>query len=392
MTLRPLTLTGIVISMVTGIAAGVSGYRVWLANSAEVDYARAFDEVVHQVRKNYVEEVDEDELMDHALRGMLDGLDGYSDFLNMRDYDDLQAETRGKFGGIGIELGLVDDFFTVVAPLDNTPASRAGLQSGDRLLYINKRSLKGEKLVDVVSKLRGKAGSKVSITYKRGAAPPQTTTLTRAIVEVASVRGQLLEPGFGYVRISQFQTETSEDFANLVAELGADAELNGLILDLRNNPGGVLQASVDVADALLTEGMIVYTEGRLPTSYLRYRASGQDLLKGAPVVVLINQGSASAAEIVAGALQYHERATLLGTTSYGKGSVQSVVPLSGDRALKLTTSYYYTPGGRSIHELGIEPDISVAGIADPTDLNAPIVGEALAVLKSQHENRLHAKL
>ena len=302
MTLRPLTLTGIVISMVTGIALGISGYRLWLAEDPDTRHTRAFDEVLNQVRENYVEEIAQDELVDHALRGMLDGLDSYSDFLDMRDFDDLQAETTGQFGGIGIELGLVDDFFTVIAPLDGTPASKAGMQSGDRLIAINKESLKGKKLVDVVGKLRGAAGSRVAITFLRGEEEAQTTTLTRSIIEVASVRGHLLEPGFGYVRISQFQTATSDDFSNLLAELGSEQPLNGLILDLRNNPGGVLQASVDVADSFLKQGLIVYTEGRLPSSHLRYRASGRDTLKGAPIVVLINQGSASAAEIVAGAL------------------------------------------------------------------------------------------
>ena len=387
MTLRPITLTGIVISMVTGIALGISGYRLWLADDPDTRHTRAFDEVLSEVQKNYVEEVKQDELVDHALRGMLDGLDSYSDFLNMSDYDDLQAETTGQFGGIGIELGLVNDFFTVITPLDGTPASRGGMQSGDRLIAIDKQSLKGKKLVDVVGKLRGTAGSRVNITYKRADQPPQTTTLTRAVIEVASVRGHLLEPGFGYVRISQFQTTTSDDFTKLLGKLKAERELDGLVLDLRNNPGGVLQASVDVADSFLKEGLIVYTEGRLPSSHLRYRASGQDLLDGAPMVVLINHGSASAAEIVAGALQDHDRATLLGSTTYGKGSVQSVLELSGNRALKLTTSYYYTPSGRSIHELGIDPDIAIVPASEPDQ-----IGQALAVLKQEHVNRLHARL
>jgi carboxyl-terminal processing protease len=392
MHLRSLTLTGIVISMVTGIAMGISGYRMWFADDPETRHTRAFDEVLSQVQENYVEEIGPDELVEHALRGMLDGLDSYSDFLDIGDFDNLQAETTGHFGGIGIELGLVDGYFTVVAPLDGTPASKSGLLSGDRLVSINKESLKGSKLIDVVGKLRGKAGSKVAITYKRGAEKPVTTTLTRAVIEIASVRGRMLEPGFGYIRISQFQTSTSQDFAAQLAELEAKQELDGLVLDLRNNPGGVLQASVDVADTFLKDGLIVYTEGRLPSSHLRYRASGRDRLKGAPIVVLINHGSASAAEIVAGALQDHERATLLGSKSYGKGSVQSVLPLSGERALKLTTSYYYTPSGRSIHELGIEPDIAVAPQDDPTDDTALILDQALALLKQEHVNRLHARL
>lgn len=393
MKLSPITLTGIVISMVTGVALGISGHSWWLTEHSESDHARAFDEVLSQVQLNYVDEVGRDELMDQALRGMLDGLDSYSDFLDTSDFNDLQAETTGQFVGIGIELGKVDDAFTVITPLDGTPASRSGLRSGDRIVAVDQQELKtGSKLIDVVHALRGEVGSKVNVTFQRGDDAPKTATLTRAVIEVASVRGRLLEPGFGYIRISQFQTTTSEDFANLLAELGSEHKLNGLVLDLRNNPGGVLQASVDVADALLKDGLIVYTEGRLPSSHLRYRASGRDLLKGAPIAVLINQGSASAAEIVAGALQDHGRAMVLGNTSYGKGSVQSVLPLSGQRALKLTTSYYYTPHGRSIHEMGIEPDLIVDEAGNVADQNAPIVDEALAALKREHQNRLHARL
>ncbi len=391
MKLRLLTLTGIVISMVTGVALGITAYRLWLDDDSGTHHLRAFDEVFNRVQENYVEEIGEDELVNHALRGMLDGLDNYSDFLTMSDYDELRSETTGKFGGIGIELGLVDDFFTVITPLDGTPASRGGLQSGDRIVAIDDQSLKGKTLVDVVAALRGEAGSKVGITFKRDGEKTRTRTLTRAVIEVASVRGRLLEPGFGYVRISQFQTSTSHDFADLLDELSNQRQLDGLVLDLRNNPGGVLQASVDVADAFLKNGLIVYTQGRLPSSYLRYRASGRDVLKGAPLVVLINQGSASAAEIVAGALQDHKRATLLGSTTYGKGSVQSVLPLSGERALKLTTSYYYTPSGRSIHELGIEPDIVLTSDDPVTDDDAPIQ-QALAMLKREHQNRLQARL
>jgi carboxyl-terminal processing protease len=241
-----------------------------------------------------------------------------------------------------------------------------------------------------VALLRGEPGSKVSLTIDRDRdSEPFDVSLTRAEIEVASVRSELIEPGYGYVRISQFQSNTANEFNRALDSLTDENghPLDGLILDLRNNPGGVLQASVSVADAFLTDGLIVYTEGRLPSSHLKYRASGRDALNGRPIVVLINGGSASAAEIVAGALQDHDRAELLGVTSYGKGSVQSVMPLSGDRALKLTTAYYYTPKGRTIHKSGIEPDIVFESVDDET----AIMAEALAILKTD-EQGLHARL
>jgi carboxyl-terminal processing protease len=393
MTLRPITLVGIVISMVTGIALGISGYRSWMVEDTEDRHARAFDEVLSHVHESYVSEVEKQDLVDSALRGMLHNLDNHSDFLDINDYRDLQTETTGQFGGIGIELGLVDGYPTVISPLDGTPASIAGLAAGDRLTEINQESLKGKSLIDVVSMLRGEPGSSIDLQIRRADEPPIEIPITRQIIEIASVRSELLEPGYGYIRISQFQTATSEDFAEAMTALLRDASgnLQGLVLDLRNNPGGVLQASVAVADAFLEDGLIVYTEGRLPSSHLKYRASGDDMLNGAPLVVLINAGSASAAEIVAGALQDHGRATLLGSTSYGKGSVQSVMPLSGDRAVKLTTAYYYTPHRRSIHNVGIEPDVKfdVDNAAQGTD---PMLVEALELLKEEQATRLHARL
>jgi carboxyl-terminal processing protease len=393
MTLRPITLIGIVISMVTGVAMGLGGYRAWLVDDPESRHAQAFDEVLSHVHESYVSEVEKQDLVDSALRGMLHDLDSHSDFLNINDYRDLQAETTGQFGGIGIELGLVDDDFTVIAPLDGTPASNAGLVAGDRLTQINEEPLRGKKLIDVVSMLRGEPGTNIDLQITSDDEPPRQVPLTRQVIEVASVRSDLLEPGYGYVRITQFQTATSEDFAEEMGDLIREAggELNGLILDLRNNPGGVLQSSVAVADAFLEDGLIVYTEGRLPSSHLKYRASGGDLLNGAPIVVLINAGSASAAEIVAGALQDHDRATLFGTTSYGKGSVQSVMPLSGDRAVKLTTAYYFTPNDRSIHNIGIEPDVKYEPETEATQAD-DMLAEALVLLKKEQATRLHARL
>jgi carboxyl-terminal processing protease len=289
MNLRPVTLVGIVISMVTGVALGILGYRSWLETTSDDAHARAFDEVLSHVHANYVDTVDKDELVVSALKGMLQRLDDHSLFLDRRDYRDLQAETSGYFGGIGIEIGLQDDLFTVIAPIDRTPAQRAGLQAGDRIIEIDHQPLAGRMLVDVVDLLRGEPGSTVHLRI-RGADEARDVTLTRAIIELDSVTGRLLEPDIGYVRIAQFQAGTGSAFKakldNLEREAGGP--LSGLILDLRDNPGGVLQASVAVADTLLDQGLITYTEGRQPSSKARYRAAGGDRLDGAPVVVLIN--------------------------------------------------------------------------------------------------------
>jgi len=395
MTLRPITLIGIVISMVTGIALGIIGYRSWLYQE-EQPYSREFQEVLQQVHENYFKEVGKDELVLNALKGMLQNLDDHSSFLDTRDYNDLQAETTGHFGGVGIEIGLVDDYFTVIAPLDNTPADSAGLRSGDRIIELDHQSLKGQQLVDVVDRLRGQPGSSLHMRLLRETVQePLDIELTRDVIEVASVQNSMLEPGYGYIRIAQFQSATGEDFVAATEALVDEAggQLRGLVLDLRNNPGGVLQSSVSVADALLPEGLIVYTEGRLPSSHLKYRASGNDLLSGAPIVVLIDSGSASAAEIVAGALQDHQRAILMGSRSYGKGSVQSVVPLAHERALKLTTAHYFTPNGRSIHNLGIMPDEErVRGSESSEEFEAKLIADALVLLKQQDIPRLHARL
>jgi len=394
MHLRPITLIGIVLSIVSGITLGITGYHAWLDYQGDSPEAQAFDEVLNQVHTSYVDEVDRQALMSSALKGMLDNLDDHSNYLDSREYDNLQEETNGRFGGVGIELGLVDDYFTVIAPLDDTPASRGGLEPGDRIIELDKQTLAGQKLIDVVARLRGEPGSDVELTISRKTSDdPFSVVLTRDDIRIASVKGHLIEPGYAYIRISQFQSNTGQEFGTRLKALKGEneADLEGLILDLRNNPGGVLQASVTVADAFLTEGLIVYTEGRLPSSHLKYRASGRDAMAGKPIVVLINAGSASAAEIVAGALQDHDRAQLLGDKSYGKGSVQSVVPLSGDRAIKLTTAYYYTPNGRSIHRKGIEPDISFD--FDATQGDSALMDEALTLLKDAESGEgLHARL
>ena len=390
MTLRYTTLLGMITSIVTGVAIGIAGFSHWRDQRPDVEIQlEELGRVMEHVQSSYVNEVTTEQLVSNALHGMLRGLDAHSSYLNPEEFDDLQAETSGNFGGIGIELGIVDDYFTVVSPIDNTPAARAGVKPGDRILEVDHESLKNSKLTDVVHALRGEPGTGVHLKLQRKNGDVfklLNMELDRATIAVNSIRTEWLEPGYGYLRISQFQSDTGPDFHRALDRLKRDAreaatDLKGLVIDLRSNPGGLLQASVSVADALLDDGMIVYTEGRLPSSHLKYRAAGKDQLAGAPVIVLINGGSASASEIVAGALQDHARALLLGQKSFGKGSVQSVVPLEDDKAIKLTTAYYFTPNGRSIHERGIEPDILFEP-KEGSDYESALKAKALSLLKS----------
>ena len=383
MNLRPVTLIGIVISMVTGVALGIIGYRSWLEPSGGSTHARAFDEVLNHVHANYVDTLDKETLVTSALKGMLQDLDDHSLFLDARGYRNLQAETTGQFGGIGIEIGLEDERFTVIAPIDDTPAERAGLAAGDRIIEIDQAPLAGRNLMEVVDLLRGEPGSDVDLRLDRDGKTTDVT-LTRALIELASVSGRLLEPGIGYVRIAQFQTATAAAFEAMLTDLTRQAAgaLAGLVLDLRDNPGGVLQASVAVADLLLDEGMITYTEGRLASSNLQYRAARGDGFDGAPVGVLMSRGAAAGAALVAGAQQDHGRATVLGSRSYGKASVQSVVPVAGQQAIKLTTAHYYTPGGRNIDHAGITPDVELVRGEESADaFDARLLAEAVKVVK-----------
>jgi carboxyl-terminal processing protease len=340
------------------------------ANAAAADAAavlplddlRNFAEVLERIKTAYVEPVDDKTLLENAIKGMLGNLDPHSAYLEPEDFLELQESTSGEFGGIGIEVGIEDGMVTVISPIDDTPASRAGVESRDIIISIDGESTKNLNMLQVVEKLRGKPGSKVRLMMLRGAGEPFELTLERATVKVRSVKSELLEDGYGYLRISQFQINTGEEVGKALAKLkkeNNDQRLRGLILDMRNNPGGVLQAAVEVTDHFLSKGMIVYTKGRIANSELRFFADPADASEGVPLVVLINGGSASAAEIVAGALQDHKRGVLMGTDSFGKGSVQTVLPLNNDRALKLTTALYYTPDGRSIQAQGIVPDIEV---------------------------------
>ena len=338
---------------------------------------RTFAKVFDQIRQGYVEDVSDAQLLEYAIKGMLSELDPHSAYLDATSFESLQTNTSGEFGGLGIEVGMENGFIKVISPIDDTPASRAGVEAGDYIIKLDEEPVKGMGLNEALERMRGEKGTEIKITISReGEEQPIELTLQRDIIKVASVRSRFIEPGYGYLRISQFQINTGSEVVEQIQELKEEEELKGLILDLRNNPGGVLQASVDVVDAFVEEGLIVYTEGRLANEALRYSAHPGDEIDGLPLVVLINAGSASASEIVAGALQDHRRAVIVGTDSFGKGSVQTVLPISDTSAIKLTTALYYTPNGRSIQAQGIVPDIVVERAEYKALRNIPFTTEA----------------
>jgi carboxyl-terminal processing protease len=322
---------------------------------------KLFGDVFERVRADYVEEVSDEELIESAIRGMLAELDPHSSYMNADEYQEMQEQTRGEFGGLGIQVTMEDGYVKVVSPIDETPASRAGIKSGDLISHIDGESVLGLTLDQAVDLLRGAVDSEVTITVVREGQDPFDVTLVRDIIKVESVRWRT-EGEVGYIRITQFNEQTTtgleEAIADIESKLGP--KLIGYVLDLRNNPGGLLSEAISVSDAFLEQGEIVSTRGRHEEDMQRYNARPGDLAKGLPLVVLINDGSASASEIVAGALKDHQRAILMGTRSFGKGSVQTIVPLPGHGAMRLTTSRYYTPSGVSIQATGIEPDIEVA--------------------------------
>jgi carboxyl-terminal processing protease len=337
-----------------------------------IDDIRVLVEVLHKVKSDYVEPVSDKVLLENAIKGMLAGLDPHSAYLDPESYQELQEGTTGEFGGLGIEVGSEDGFIKVVSPIDDTPASRAGVQAGDVIIRLDDMPVKGMGLNDAIKKMRGKPGTKINLSIMReGVEKPLNLTLERDVIKIKSVRSRMLDPGFGYIRVSAFQGHTGEDLVEQLGKLKADAKggLRGLILDLRNNPGGVLGAAVAVSDAFMTGGKIVYTEGRVKDAQLEFNAQPPDLLDGAPLIVLVNEGSASASEIVAGALQDSKRAVIMGRQTFGKGSVQTILPMNNNAALKMTTARYFTPSGRSIQAEGIRPDITIekiklASIAD----------------------------
>jgi carboxyl-terminal processing protease len=321
---------------------------------------RIFAEAFDRIGTAYVEEVDDRTLLESAVKGMLLDLDPHSAFLDQEEFFDLQENTTGNYGGLGLEVDMEDGFIKVIAPMDGTPASKAGVENGDLIIQLDDQPVKGMSLTEAIDMMRGEPGSDVKLTIAREGEPgPIELVLTREIIEVSSVRHRVLETGYGYLRIAQFQTNTGADVSKALTDMQTAGPLSGLVIDLRNNPGGVLQAAVEVSDIFMESGLIVYTEGRLPSSDLRFNATSGDESNGTPIVVLVNSGSASASEIVAGALQDHGRALIMGTTTFGKGSVQTILPLTEDKAIKLTTARYYTPNGRSIQAAGIEPDIRV---------------------------------
>ncbi|MCH9742289.1 MAG: S41 family peptidase [Proteobacteria bacterium] len=355
---------GIIVAGSASVLADKVGSKAEATSEGGLPLAelRAFAEVFERIGKDYVEPVDDKALLENAIDGMLSNLDPHSAYLKADSFKDMEETTKGEFGGVGMEVGMEDGFIKVIAPIDDTPANKAGIKAGDLVVRIDDVPVKGLTLQQAVDKLRGKAGTDVQLTVMRKSEDkPLIIKLTRAVIKVNSVKQRLLSADYGYVRISQFQVKTGTQLVDAIDKLTKEntRPLKGLVLDLRNNPGGVLNAAVEVSDALLDKGLIVYTEGRVKDSDMRFSATKGDVLNGAPVVVLINEGSASASEIVAGALQDNGRALIAGRTSFGKGSVQSVIPLQNGAAIKLTTARYFTPAGRSIQAEGITPDVKI---------------------------------
>lgn len=324
---------------------------------------RLFTDIYARIKKDYVEEVGDQDLLRGAIRGMLSSLDPHSSFLSQEEFKELQIGTSGEFGGLGIEVGMENGFVRVISPIEDTPADKAGVQAGDVIIKLDETQVKGLTLNEAVKLMRGKRGTDILLTIVReGEDKPLEISVTRDVIRVKSVRSRILDPGYGYIRITSFQSKTTRNVIAAVEKLlkKSKQNLQGLILDLRNNPGGVLTGAVGVSDIFLEDGeLIVYTKGRVQDAELNYSASTNDSVGGIPIVVLINEGSASASEIVAGALQDHKRAVIMGQKSFGKGSVQTILPLKENAALKLTTARYFTPQGRSIQAEGIVPDILV---------------------------------
>ena len=373
------------VTFASGLAlAQTAGSDTAEQKSLPMDELRAFAEIFGRIKQDYVEPVDDKQLLEYAIRGMLSGLDPHSSYLNEEEYNDIQVGTSGEFGGLGIEVGMEDGFVKVIAPIDDTPAQRAGVEAGDVIVRLDEKPVKGMSLEEAVNLMRGKPGSEIVLTIVReNQDKPIKITIVRDVIKVVSVKNRMLDGGFGYIRLSHFQSRTTEDMLKAISKLRSEAggELKGLVLDLRNNPGGVLNGAVAVSDAFLTDGLIVYTKGRVDESQLNFKAAPDDVLEGAPMVVLVNGGSASASEIVAGALQDHKRAVIMGSRSFGKGSVQTIIPINDSSAVKLTTARYFTPSGRSIHAEGIVPDIELGGIkVSPVEVSevAPVKESDLA--------------
>jgi len=373
MSLKTRGILVVVIGSILGISLSLGGASLASLGQPTTkelswEQARLFAEVMERVKHDYVDPIDDAQLLESAVRGMVADLDRHSEYLDAAQFQDVRISTSGSYSGVGLEVSTEDGMIVVIAPIDGTPAQRAGIESGDEIIEIDDVSVTNDGLDQTIDKMRGRAGTAVALTVRReNYDDPLTFHLTRQKIQVASVRHEVLQPSFGYLRLSQFN-ETTVDEANsaidsMLEEVQAVTGnmLTGLILDLRNNPGGLLDSAVAVSDLFLDTGIIVTAEGRTEESRFVREAHEGDILDGAAIVVLVNGGSASASEIVAGALQDHHRATIVGTTTFGKGLVQTVMPLSKGRAVKLTTSRYFTPSGDSIHETGVEPDVVVDG-------------------------------
>jgi carboxyl-terminal processing protease len=343
-----------------------------------------FGDVFAKVRSNYVDDVTDDTLIEGAINGMLTSLDPHSNYLNAKNFNDMKVQTRGEFGGLGIEVSMENGLIKVVSPIDDTPAARAGLKPGDLITQLDGAPVQGMTLPEAVEKMRGPINSDITLRISRAGKDPFDVKLTRATIKIQSVRSHLEGDSIGYVRITSFNEQTDVGLENAMKNLKQQAgnKLAGIVLDLRNNPGGLLDQAVAVSDAFLDKGEIVSTRGRRADDAQRYNAHPGDITGGLPMVVLINSGSASASEIVAGALQDHHRAILMGTRSFGKGSVQTIIPLPGHGAMRLTTARYYTPSGRSIQAKGIEPDI----IVEAAKIEHP-AGDTSAVAKKEDANK-----
>ncbi len=415
----------VLVGVLTGVLLSLNFSAVAQRESARfplpVDELRAFADVFGAIKSGYVEPVDDKKLITGAINGMLSDLDPHSAYLDQEAFKELQVGTQGEFGGLGIEVGMEEGFVKVVSPIEDTPAFRAGLKPGDLIIRLDETPVKGMSLNDAVKRMRGKPKTPIKLTIvRKGEQKPFEVTLLRDVIRVQSVRSKLVEPGYGWVRVSQFQEHTVENLVTHLQNLYKDGPLKGLILDLRNDPGGLLNGAVGVSAAFLpTKSLVVSTDGRTEDAKRKFFASPEDYLRGnrddilrrlpegiktVPMVVLVNAGSASASEIVAGALQDHKRAAIMGTATFGKGSVQTIMPLGNSTAIKLTTARYYTPSGRSIQARGIVPDVTVE---DPTasgqlrvreaDLDKHLVNDkekdaeaARAAIESPHQSTVPA--
>lgn len=373
MSLKTRGILVVVIGCILGFSLSLGGARLPgrdqpAAKELSWEQARLFAEVMERVKLEYVDPVDDAQLLESAVRGMVADLDRHSEYLDANEFQDVRISTSGSYSGVGLEVSTEDGAITVISPIDGTPAQRAGIESGDEIVQIDGVSVSNDGLGKTIDKMRGHAGTPITLTVRReDYDDPLTFHLTRQKIEVASVRYEVLQTSFGYLRLSQFNESTIDETSRAIDTMMDEVQeatgnmLTGLIIDLRNNPGGLLNSAVAVSDMFLDGGVIVSAQGRTPESRFTRKAHDGDVLDGAAIVVLVNGGSASASEIVAGALQDHDRATIVGTTTFGKGLVQTVMPLSKGRAVKLTTSRYFTPSGDSIHGIGVTPDIIVEG-------------------------------